>query len=308
MNANLKPARYIGRFAPSPTGPLHFGSLVAATASYLDAKAHHGQWLVRMENVDKSREQPGAATDILQTLEAFGFEWQREICFQSQRDPAYSDAINTLQQKQQVYPCSCSRKQIQQAAKPGIEGFIYPGFCRDGLSSEQIRSWRLRVSTRVIEFTDRIQGDQQQLLANAVGDFVLKRADGYYAYQLAVVVDDAMQGITHVVRGADLLDSTPRQIFLQQQLGMRTPNYAHVPVATYANGDKLSKQTRAQPVNPAKTSTVLVQVLYFLGLKPPADLATASATAVWQWAEQHWQVDKIPPTRQQVCLFPTAVK
>jgi len=300
MNLNLKESHYIGRFAPSPTGPLHFGSLVTATASYLDSKANQGSWLIRIEDIDKQREVLGAADDILQTLASFGFEWQGEVIYQSSRQALYAEQLQHLLNNKLAYPCSCSRKQVQLSARQGPEGPIYPGTCRTGNTGEKPRSWRLQVNDTPIKFEDVIQGPQQQILSEAVGDFVLKRADGFFAYQLAVVVDDALQGVTHIVRGADLLDSTPRQIFLQQQLGFSTPSYAHIPVATYANGDKLSKQNRAQPVKHSDTAAVLMRVLQFLGLHPPSDFATAELPEIWQWAITHWQINNVVKTRQQV--------
>lgn len=302
MNTNKQNPHYIGRFAPSPTGPLHFGSLVTATASYLDAKANQGHWIIRMEDIDEHREVPGAATDILQTLESFGFEWQGEVVYQGQRQAIYADTLQYLLSEKSAYPCSCSRKQIQLSARQGLEGAIYPGTCRQGITGEKARSWRLQVNDSPILFDDFIQGQQQQILSDAVGDFVLKRADGFFAYQLAVVVDDALQDITHIVRGADLLDSTPRQIFLQQQLGFSTPAYAHIPVATYANGDKLSKQNRAQPVKYADTAAVLMRVLQFLGLHPPSEFASAALADIWQWAELNWHINNVVKTRQQVSV------
>lgn len=300
MNTNLKNPHYIGRFAPSPTGPLHFGSLVTATASYLDAKANQGRWIIRMEDIDEHREVPGAATDILQTLESFGFEWQGEVVYQGQRQAIYADTLQYLLSEKLAYPCSCSRKQIQLSARQGLEGAIYPGTCRQGITGEKARSWRLQVNDSPILFDDFIQGQQQQILSDAVGDFVLKRADGFFAYQLAVVVDDALQDITHIVRGADLLDSTPRQIFLQQKLAFSTPAYAHIPVATYHNGDKLSKQNRAQPIKLSDTAAVLIRALQFLGLQPPPHFAAADLTVIWQWAITHWQIDNVVKTRKQV--------
>lgn len=300
MNVNLKHPHYIGRFAPSPTGPLHFGSLVTATASYLDAKANRGSWIVRMEDIDKQREVPGAAEDILQTLISFGFEWQGEVLYQSRRKMFYAEHLQHLLNANQAYPCSCSRKQIQLAGQQRHEGSIYPGTCRTGFAGEKPRSWRLKVDDTLITFEDVIQGHHQQMLSEVVGDFVLKRADGFFAYQLAVVVDDAFQGVTHIVRGADLLDSTARQIFLQRQLGFSTPSYAHIPVATYPNGDKLSKQNRAQPVKYADTAAVLMRVLQFLGLHPPREFASAALADIWQWAVAHWQINNVVKTRHQV--------
>lgn len=304
MNSDLTTPRYIGRFAPSPTGPLHFGSLVAATASYLDARANHGKWLVRMEDLDKHREVTGAAQDILDTLISFGFEWDEEVLFQGQRSEVYRQVMTQLKSSQLAYPCGCSRKEINATAQMGIDGPVYPGFCRHGLpANKQPRTWRLRVGDDRIEFDDRIQGKQSQVLSQQVGDFVIKRADGLFAYQLAVVIDDAMQGITHIVRGADLLDSTPRQVYLQQRLGYVTPEYAHIPVATNLQGEKLSKQTRAQPVKLRDSGTVLCRVLRFLGMQPPDDLAYIPLAALWDWAIQHWQIQRVPKLHRQVMLI-----
>jgi glutamyl-Q tRNA(Asp) synthetase len=305
MNSDLTSLKYIGRFAPSPTGPLHFGSLVAATASYLDARAHNGSWLVRMEDLDKPREVPGAAQDIIDTLISFGFQWDGEIIYQSQRDDIYRRALEKLISQQLAYPCGCSRKEINAAAQMGIDGPVYPGFCRHGLpEGKQPVSWRLRVNNESIDYEDRVQGKQSQILGQQVGDFVLKRADGLFAYQLAVVADDGLQGVTHIVRGADLLDSTPRQIYLQQQLGVKSPEYAHIPVATNLHGEKLSKQTRAQPVKHRDSGAVLCRVLNFLGMQPPTDLAHVPLDILWEWAIQHWNVQLVPKIRRQVTLIP----
>lgn len=306
MNSDLTSSRYIGRFAPSPTGPLHFGSLVAATASYLDARANQGLWLVRMEDLDKPREVAGAAQDILDTLRSFGFQWDKEIVYQSQRNEIYQQLLMQLISQDLAYPCACTRKTIQTLARVGIDGPVYPGFCRDGLPADKRpRTWRLRVIDNNVEFEDRVQGRQSQILSQQVGDFVLKRADGLFAYQLAVVADDVLQGITHIVRGADLLDSTPRQIYLQQQLGFNTPEYAHIPVATNLHGEKLSKQTRAQPVKLRDSGAVLCRVFQFLGMQPPAELAHVGLDALWDWAITHWQIQHIPKKRRQITLIPS---
>lgn len=307
MNSDLTAHNYIGRFAPSPTGPLHFGSLVTATASFLDARSNGGKWLVRMEDLDKPREVAGAAKDILDTLESFGFHWDDEVLFQSQRTQLYQNTLVQLQSLNLAYACGCSRKEINASAVLGIDGPVYPGFCRQGLANgKRARTWRLKVNDQPISFKDLIQGEQSQLLSQQVGDFVIRRADGLFAYQLAVVVDDALQGITHIVRGADLLDSTPRQLFLQQQLGFPTPAYAHVPIATNLQGEKLSKQTRAQPVKLRDSGVVLCRVLRFLGLHPPMELAHDPLDELWNWAIQHWQVQNVPKLRRQVTLIPTA--
>lgn len=294
---------YRGRFAPSPTGPLHLGSLIAAVASYLEAKANHGEWLLRMEDLDKPREMAGAADDIVNTLEAFGFEWEGPIMRQSRRQQAYKQALDRLQQQDLIYPCGCSRKEIADSvtgdtALHGLDGLIYPGTCRTGLAADKSpRAWRMQTNHAVITFDDAIQGHISHDLERDVGDFVLKRADGQYAYQLAVVVDDAEQGITHVVRGADLLDSTSRQIYLQQILGYPTPAYAHIPAATNRQGEKLSKQTLAPALDRQNPQRDLWQTLHFLGQKPPLSLQQASLAEIWQWARLHWQLSNIPHTR-----------
>ena len=244
---------YAGRFAPSPTGPLHFGSLVAALASWLDARAARGRWLVRIEDLDRPREAPGSATDILRTLERLGLFWDGEVLYQSRRREHYAAALRRL--APQCYACGCTRREIADSslALAADGARIYPGSCRAGLAAgRSARAVRVRTEAAPIEFIDRVQGPQRQSLERDVGDFVLLRADGQFAYQLAVVVDDALQGVTDVVRGADLLGSTARQIHLQRLLGIPTPRYLHVPVALSAAGGKLSKQTgaRSSPAGP----------------------------------------------------------
>lgn len=289
---------YRGRFAPSPTGPLHFGSLVAALASYLEARQQQGEWLLRMEDLDTPRNMPGAADAILRSLEAFGFEWDGPVVYQSERHDLYAAALARLQEGGLVYPCGCTRKEIADSAIHGIEGAIYPGTCRSGLPpGKTARAWRIRAENRTIGFDDAIQGHVAQNLARDIGDFVLKRADGFYAYQLAVVVDDADQAITHVVRGADLLDSTPRQIYLQQVLGLPAMHYAHIPVVLNAQGEKLSKQTQAAAVDDRQPATQLWQALDFLQQSPPAAIRNAPLADIWQWADQNWQLSRIKPTK-----------
>lgn len=289
---------YLGRFAPSPTGPLHFGSLVAALASYLEARQQQGEWLLRMEDLDTPRNMPGAADAILRSLEAFGFEWDGPVVYQSERHDLYAAALARLQEDGLVYPCGCTRKEIADSAIHGIEGAIYPGTCRSGLPpGKTARAWRIRAENRTIGFDDAIQGHVAQNLARDIGDFVLKRADGFYAYQLAVVVDDADQAITHVVRGADLLDSTPRQIYLQQVLGLPAMHYAHIPVVLNAQGEKLSKQTQAAAVDDRQPATQLWQALDFLQQSPPAAIRNAPLADIWQWADQNWQLSRIKPTK-----------
>lgn len=291
---------YRGRFAPSPTGPLHFGSLVAALASYLDARAHGGEWLLRIEDVDRPRTQRGAAGNIVRTLAGFGFEWDGEIAVQSRRLALYHAAFSHLEREGAVFACSCSRSEIagHRPATSVDGGLIYPGTCRMGARpGAAARAWRMRVPDIEMAFEDRIQGRLQQNLARAVGDFVVLRADGQFAYQLAVVVDDAAQGISAIVRGADLLESTPRQIWLQRRLGLPTPSYAHLPVAANAAGEKLSKQTRAQPVDPGSGSPLLAEALRFLGHHVPAEVARAPLREFWTWAISAWSIGRVPARR-----------
>jgi glutamyl-Q tRNA(Asp) synthetase len=242
---------YRGRFAPSPTGPLHFGSLVAALGSYLDAKAHGGEWLVRIEDLDTPRNVPGAADDILRTLERFGLEWDGPVLYQSSRLEAYEAVLEDLRRRHLVFPCGCSRKDV---------GDRYPGTCRHGIRGRlDTPSWRFHVSDEIIRFDDRRLGPQQQNVQEYVGDFVLRRADGLFAYQLAVVVDDAFQGVTDVVRGEDLLDSTARQILLQRALDLPQPRYLHLPVVLNEAGQKLSKQTGAAALDPDRAEELLTK-------------------------------------------------
>ena len=278
--------RYRGRFAPSPTGPLHFGSLVAAVASFLDARAHGGEWLVRIEDVDTTRTVPGAEKAILGALEAFGLAWDGEVVRQSERGALYAEALERLRSSGLVYRCRCSRKEIADSGTRGIEGPVYPGTCRAlALATAIEGADRLRVPGGTTSFEDRVLGPIAQDVEREIGDFVLRRRDALFAYQLAVVVDDELQGITDVVRGADLLLSTPRQVALQRALGFRVPRYMHVPVAANAHGQKLSKQTLADPVDPADPAPALAQALSFLGQDPPAtrDPGPLLAAAVAAW-------------------------
>ncbi len=285
----LSKTNYRGRFAPSPTGPLHFGSLIAALGSYLDAKHHNGTWLVRIEDFDTPRTVPGAADSILHTLEYFGLHWDEKVIYQNQRTAAYEAALHQLHASNAVYLCACTRREIGDSGLHGIEGQIYPGTCRNGLpAGREGRAWRVRTDNKPIQFDDALQERITQRLESEIGDFVVKRADGLFAYQLTVVVDDAFQEITHVVRGADLLVSTPRQIHLQHLLGLHTPNYLHLPVAINTQGEKLSKQTLAQPVDNTHPTRMLMQGLVFLQQKPPAELSDYDVTSILNWAIQHW--------------------
>jgi glutamyl-Q tRNA(Asp) synthetase len=285
---------YIGRFAPSPTGPLHFGSLIAAVASWCDARAAGGRWLVRMEDLDRPREMPGAADDILHTLRAFGLEWDGEVLTQSARTAHYRAALECLAPF--TYPCGCTRREIADSALTAPDGAaVYPGTCRNGLApGREARAVRIRVGDVRISFADAVQGAITQDLARDVGDFVLMRADGLFAYQLAVVVDDAAQGVTDIVRGADLLDSTPRQIFLQRALRVPEPRYLHVPVATNAAGEKFSKQTLATPVDGADPVPALRAALRFLGQRAPN---ATSVDALLSEAASRWDRAAIPRAR-----------
>ncbi len=294
---------YRGRFAPSPTGDLHFGSLVTATASYLDARANNGQWLVRIEDVDKTRTVPGASDQILRTLEAFGFAWDGLVWVQSRRDEAYLAALERLAGQGLLYACHCSRSQIaERAVHTASDGsLVYPGTCRPEpaaplrLDELAPAAWRLRVrDEQQVCFDDLLQGTREELLGRDCGDFVLRRADGLFAYQLAVVVDDAEQGVNAVVRGSDLLGSTARQIYLQQCLGYPQPSYAHLPLATDAYGRKWSKQRLAPALQPGEASNLLWHALRFLGQPAPDELATAPLPDIWSWALAHWVLERVP--------------
>jgi glutamyl-queuosine tRNA(Asp) synthetase len=289
--------RYRGRFAPSPTGQLHFGSLIAAVASYLDARAAGGEWLVRIEDLDTPRVVPGSADAILRALERFGFEWDGPVLYQSTRTQAYEAALAQLWAAGAVYHCSCSRTEIQAAQgrpqQPGEELF-YPGWCRGGVRApNRALAVRFRVPDEPVVFTDAIQGPFAFDLAKETGDFVVRRRDGLFAYQLAVVVDDAAQGITKVVRGADLLSSTPRQLALQRVLGLAQPEYAHVPVATDQNLIKLSKSAGAGAVDLRDPAAELWRALRFLRQAPPLELRLSGLPTLWEWAIRNWQVQSI---------------
>jgi glutamyl-Q tRNA(Asp) synthetase len=273
---------------------LHFGSLVAAMASWCDARASGGDWLVRIEDVDETRSRPGASDAILATLEAYGFEWDGPVVRQSERGALYTAALDDLIRRRVAFACACTRKELELAA-PGKSGErVYPGTCRHGIpAGREGRAWRAAVTDATVRFDDRLQGAQEQQLARDVGDFVVKRADGLFAYQLAVVVDDSSQSVTHVVRGADLLPSTPRQIWLQRQLGFATPSYLHHPVALDARGRKLSKQTSAKALNPDPLPQ-LREAWTFLGQDEPSSTAP-SVGEFWRWAHGAWRTRSLPP-------------
>ncbi|MEN0107257.1 MAG: tRNA glutamyl-Q(34) synthetase GluQRS [Pseudomonas sp.] len=281
---------YIGRFAPTPSGYLHFGSLVAALASYLDAKACGGTWLLRMEDIDPPREVPGAQAAILHTLESYGFEWDGQLVRQSERDDAYESLVQRLFQQGLAYACTCSRKQLE-----AYQG-IYPGLCRNAGHDQHGAAIRLRVPELEYHFTDRVQGDYRQHLGREVGDFVIRRRDGLFAYQLAVVLDDAWQGVTDIVRGADLLDSTPRQLYLQELLGLPQPRYLHVPLIIQPDGHKLGKSYRSPPLESHQAAQLLLRALRALGQPVAAELDDATPAELLAWGIRHWDATRIPRT------------
>lgn len=291
----------IGRFAPSPTGPLHFGSLIAATASYLNAKAHtpkNSQWLLRIEDIDTQRTQKGAAVSIINTLESYRFEWDGEITTQSQRSKLYQDALDSISEF--IYPCSCTRKSLM--ASTGSYSYIYPGLCRDGITNPKAKNLSTRVLTNQTPFgfSDQCQAEVFcQNINKEVGDFILKRSDGLWAYQLAVVVDDALQGVTEIIRGADLFDNTPRQIYLQGLLGYPTPEYLHFPVVVDSAGKKLSKQNASPEVSSNQKRATLISALEFLGQKPPKVEEFSSLDDLWAWAFANWDASNIPKVMSQ---------
>ncbi|MCC6705938.1 MAG: tRNA glutamyl-Q(34) synthetase GluQRS [Gammaproteobacteria bacterium] len=286
----------VGRFAPSPTGPLHFGSVVTAVASYVDVHAQGGQWLLRIDDVDLPRIERGATAGILTTLEALSLPWDGQVIYQSARGAAYAEALAKLEARQLIYRCQCSRKTIGPRA--------YPGTCR----AKRLRgdgaclAWRVKVDDEPVVVDDVVQGRYAQQLASHCGDFVLRRADGVYAYHLATVVDDAWSGVTQVTRGSDLLESTPRQIHLQRLLGLPTPRYAHLPVVLDTHGDKLSKQTHAPAVTPANAATAMFHALAFLGLAPPPESLGADCGQLLAWALPRWSLAAIEPAARAYAL------
>ena len=279
---------YIGRFAPSPSGPLHFGSLIAAVGSYLQARSQHGQWLVRMEDIDTPRMVVGSDSDILRTLEQFGLQWDGAVLYQSQRLERYQQIIEHLKQQQLVYGCQCSRKQISD------DGGIYNGRCAPLNLSSGPLAWRLKSHTVECQFTDLIFGQQHIPSELAQEDYIIKRRDGLFAYQLVVVVDDIDQGITEVIRGADLLSMTPRQQALCSLLGATPPRYGHLPLAVLEPGFKLSKQNHAAAISQWPQAQVMSKVLCFLGHPPPSGINQAPVSEQLTWAINHWQLGKVP--------------
>lgn len=285
---------YKGRFAPSPTGELHFGSLIAALGSYLQAKSQHGQWLVRIEDVDQTRTVPSSDQHILATLDDFGFEWDGDVVYQSQRTALYESYLEQLSSKGLVYPCDCSRSKLKSTNINPSSPNVYPGYCRT--KTEPVttpNALRCITNAENITFQDRVQGQYNANLKNECGDFIIRRRDGFIAYHLAVVIDDAEQGITDIVRGADLLSSTPAHIYLQQQLGLPHPEYAHLPIAMHDNGQKLSKSHQDLPVHQQSPTDILCSALIFLNQSPPDDLHVSSLEEFWKWAISNWDINKV---------------
>ncbi|MEG3755361.1 tRNA glutamyl-Q(34) synthetase GluQRS [Psychromonas arctica] len=286
---------YIGRFAPSPSGPLHFGSLVAAVGSYLQAKSQHGMWQVRIEDIDPPREVDGASEDILKTLLAYGLQWDGPVIYQSQQSANYETVLTSLINQNLCYACCCTRKMIKQ------QGGLYLGTCRDlnnPLIDNALRINLLSISHKPTYFEDQLQGNINVAPSEVEDDFIIKRKDGLYAYNLAVVVDDIEQGITEIVRGSDLISTTGKQLCLYQLLGANQPNYVHLPVAVSSPGLKLSKQNHATAVDTLNPTPILKKVLAFLGHPVPKDIPQQSCPEILFWAIQHWSLDKVPKQRE----------
>jgi glutamyl-Q tRNA(Asp) synthetase len=290
---------YIGRFAPSPTGSLHLGSLYTALASFLDAKAQQGLWLLRIDDLDTPRNAAGSVDSILKTLDTLALQWDSSVYFQSDNLDAYHDVLATLQRDKHIYPCTCSRKTITANLTENASiDVVYPNTCRNNpFPCSAPHALRIKTDDRVVSFDDRLQGVVSHHLATQHGDFILKRKDHIIAYQFAVVIDDDRQGVNHVVRGMDLLDSTPKQIYVQQVLGLNTPNYLHVPIITDAQGFKLSKQTGAQPVGLKTPAQVIFKLLDLLKQHPPAELYNVPTTELIDWAIAHWNPSTLKNSR-----------
>jgi glutamyl-Q tRNA(Asp) synthetase len=288
---------YVGRFAPTPSGPLHFGSLIAALGSWLDARAHGGRWLLRIDDHDAPRCVPGATEAIPRQLEAHGLHWDDELYREQGREAAYAEAFERLRSSGRLYPCACTRRDLDAAPLNADGERIYPGTCRDGVPpGREARAWRVRVNDAEIGFTDSVRGAIRQQLARDIGDFTVRRADGLFAYQLLCAVDDIAQGITHVVRGGDLLGATARQIFLMRLLDHRAPSYAHLPVAVNRMGQKLSKQSLAPELAASDASANLWRALDALGQCPPRELTGAPPDELLAWGTAHWSLARVPRT------------
>lgn len=295
MSSRVLPIR--GRFAPTPSGPLHLGSLVAALASCLDTRSRGGEWLLRIDDLDQNREFPGARATILEDLEVLGFEWDGPVDTQSGRGARYRAADEELLATGAAFPCACTRREIQEQSVPEAPVALYPGTCREGLlPGREARSLRVRAPHEIVCFEDEWAGTLRQDMTREVGDFVVWRVEGIASYHLATVLDDADAGVNRVVRGADLLDSTPRQILLQRLLGLPTPAYAHLPLVRSPDGRKLGKQTRAARIDTRRPGRTLVEALRFLRQAPPADMASERPEAVWAWAIANWHPDALRGT------------
>lgn len=303
--AEPPPGGYRGRFAPSPSGPLHFGSIVAAVASFLEARSRGGQWLVRIEDLDPPRERPGAADAILRSLERLGMHWDGEVLRQSERSEAYAQALDRLRDLGRLRRCQCPRSALaglpENLGRESGDELFHPLQCPSAPVPGAATAWRFLPADREVGFLDRVQGDRVENVARTCGSFVLRRRDGLYSYQLAVVVDDGAQGITDVVRGMDLLGSTARQILLQEALGLRHPTYMHLPLAVDASGVKLSKSGAAPSVGNTAPARLVVATLEFLRQRPPGELAQATLEEVWAWARRNWE-----PQRFQAVTTATA--
>ena len=302
MSKPVSITNYIGRFAPSPTGPLHFGSLVAAVGSYLEAKTKGGKWLLRIEDIDPPREIKGATKSIIHTLEQFGFEWDEHITYQSRRYDIYQEYIDKLLHRSLAYSCGCSRKDIAAAATRSANGLVYPGTCRTGLGKKESRSVRLLTENIDIHFQDLIQGDIIQNLESESGDYVIKRADGLFAYNLAVVIDDQLSGVTDIVRGYDLLPCTCQHIYLQRTLHFDTPRYAHLPIAINETGQKLSKQNLAKEVHVKEKIKNLFNALTFLNQNPDKQLLDGDLDSIWEWAIDNWNIEPIMRIKEKAAI------
>ncbi|QUM83754.1 tRNA glutamyl-Q(34) synthetase GluQRS [Moritella sp. 28] len=279
---------YVGRFAPSPSGPLHFGSLIAAVGSYLQAKSNQGTWLVRIEDLDPPREITGAAANILTTLDAFGLHWDGDVIYQSQRTSAYQEAIAQLNQQGLTYYCHCTRKQIQ------AQGAFYQGHCKHKQLTADNAALRVTTTVPVNHFMDELHGKIDIEKALAAEDFIIHRKDGFFAYNLAVVVDDIYQGITQVVRGADLIEPTGRQLYLFEQFSQPAPSYLHLPLVSNADGSKLSKQNHAPGLDISQAKALLIDAFRFLALPVCNELQDLSVPHLLQWGAEHWSVKNLP--------------
>ena len=289
----MNPVRHVGRFAPSPTGPLHLGSLLTAAASFIAARQHGGKWLVRMEDIDPPREAPGAASAILRALERFELHWDGPVLYQSTRVEIYRAAAEGLLTEDLAYRCDCTRSKLRELTTSAPESARYPGICRQKNLGAAQTAIRLRAPLEPIDFEDTVQGSCLCAIDSVTGDYVIFRRDGLPAYHLAVVIDDAWQGVTDIVRGADLLDSTPLHIHLQHTLDLPTPSYSHLPVIVNAQGQKLSKQTGAAPLALERAEQVAIDVLRYLDLEPPRELHGARPGELWNWAAQRWDISRL---------------